>query len=185
MPKKVEKRSDEGSDVGPSGGTKNVVDGFRFGTRRDKLHFRQNLEGSAGGIKFHRKGDQVKEHDGAPACDHDGEVSLGLETAETGKKAEQREPSNDLTGEGGRPDGGHAPLQWGVGDFMLDGVTTFVGGNTESSGGVTMVILSGENEATVHGVVVITEKAILLHNLHVANSGRVEDTSGGLSSRKT
>ena len=68
---------------------------------------------------------------------------------------------------------------------MLDRMAALVSSDAQSGGGVTMKVLSRENEPAMHGVVVIAEKTILLHDLHIANSSRVEDTSGGLSSGET
>ena len=68
---------------------------------------------------------------------------------------------------------------------MLDRMATLVSSDAQSGGGVTVKVLSRENEPAMHWVVVIAEETILLHDLHIANSSRVEDTSGGLSSGKT
>ena len=143
MPQEVEQRGDEGSDIGPSSSAKDVIDGFRFGSRRDELHFGKNLEGSARCIEFNGEGDQVEEHDGAPSSDHDGEVGLGVETTKAGEEAKQGKPSNDLTCKGGCTYRGHPPLEGGIGDFVLDGMPALVGRDPEGSGRVSVEILGG------------------------------------------
>lgn len=143
MPEKIEERGDEGSDIGPSGSAKNVINRFGFGSRRDELHFGKNLEGSARRVEFNGEGDQVEEHNGAPSSDHDGEIGLGVEAAESGEEAKQRKPSNDLTCESSCTYRGHPPLEGGIGDFVLDGMTTLVCCNPEGGGRVSVEILGG------------------------------------------
>ena len=140
------------------------------------------MEGAAGGVELDGKGDEIEEHDGAPTDGHDDEVGVGAETSEAGEEAEEREPGDDLAGEGGGADGGHAPLEGGVGDFVLDSVTAFVGGDAEGGGGLALEVLGRENEATMHGVVVISEKSVLFDDFDIANSSGVEDAGGGLGS---
>jgi len=143
MPQEVEQRGDEGSDIGPSGSAKNVINRFGFGSWGDELHFGQNLERSARCIEFNGEGNQVEEHDGAPSSDHDGEVGLGVEAAEAGEEAKQGKPSNDLTCKGSCTYRGHSPLERGVGDFVLDGMPTLVCCNAEGRGRVSVEILGG------------------------------------------
>jgi hypothetical protein len=87
-----------------------------------------------------------------------------------------------LAGEGGGTDGGHAPLEGGVGDFVLDSVAALVGSDAEGSGGLALKVLGRKNEATMHGVVVISEKSVLFDDFDIANSSGVEDAGGGLGS---
>lgn len=143
MPEKVEERGDEGSDIGPGGSAKNVINRFGFGSWGDELHFGKNLEGSARCIEFNGEGNQVEEHDGAPSSDHDGEVGLGVETTKAGEEAKQGKPSNDLTRKGGCTYRGHPPLEGGIGDFVLDGMPALVGRDPEGSGRVSVEILGG------------------------------------------
>ncbi len=185
MPEKIKEGGDEGGDIGPSGRAEYAIDRFRFGAGLNKFHFGEDLQSATGGVELDWQSNQIEEHDRAPTSDHDGEVGLGLEAAEPREKSKERKPGDDLAGKGGGTDRGHSPLEWGVGDFVLDGVATLVRGDAQSGGGVAVKVLSRENEPAVHGVVVIAEKTILLHDLHIANSSRVEDTSGGLSSGKT
>ena len=143
MPQEVEQRGDEGSDIGPSGSAKNVINRFGFGSWGDELHFGQNLERSARCIEFNGEGNQVEEHDGAPSSDHDGEVGLGVEATEAGEEAKQGKPSNDLTCEGSCTYRGHPPLEGGIGDFVLDGMPALVCCNAEGRGRVSVEILGG------------------------------------------
>ncbi len=62
-----------------------------------------------------------------------------------------------MGGDVGDADGGHAPLEGGVELFVLDGVTALVGGDAERGDGVAVVVLFGEDEAAVGGVVVVGE----------------------------
>ena len=50
MPEEIEKRGDEGGDVGPGGGAEDGVDGLGFRAGGDETHFGENLEGAAGGL---------------------------------------------------------------------------------------------------------------------------------------
>ncbi len=179
MPEKIKEGGDEGGDIGPSGRAEYAIDRFRFGAWLNEFHFGEDLQGAARGIELNRQGDEIKEHDGAPTSDHDHEVGLGLETPEAGEKSKEREPGDDLAGESGGTDRGHAPLEWGVGDFVLDGVATLVRGDAQSGGGVTVIVLGRKNKAAMHGIVVIPEETILLHDLDVTDSGGVEDARGG------
>jgi hypothetical protein len=65
---------------------------------------------------------------------------------------------------------------------VLDSVTAFVGGDSEGSGGLALEVLGRENEATMHRVVVISEKSVLFDDFDIANSSGIEDTGGGLGS---
>ena len=114
---------------------------MEFGAWSDKFHFGQNLEGSAGGVELDGKGNEIEEHDGTPTDGHDDEIGVGAETSEAREEAEEWEPGDDLAREGGGADGGHAPLEGGVGDFVLDSVTAFVGGDAEGSGGLALEVL--------------------------------------------
>lgn len=141
MPEKVKEGGNKGGDVGPSGGTKDAIDGLRFEAGLNELHFWEDLQGTAGGIKFNGEGDQIKKHDRTPTRHHDGEVGLGLEPAKTGEKTKEGEPGDNLAGKSGGTDGGHTPLQGTVGNFVLNGVAAFVGGDAEGSGRVALKVL--------------------------------------------
>ena len=142
------------------------------------------MEGTAGGVELDGESDEIEEHDGAPTDGHDDEVGVGAETSEAGEEAEEWEPGDDLAGEGGGADGGHAPLERGVGDFVLDSVTAFVSGDAEGSGRLALEVLGRENESTMHGVVVISEKSVLFDDFDITNSSGIEDAGGGLGSSK-
>ena len=137
------------------------------------------MEGTAGGVELDREGNEIKQHDGTPTDGHDDEVGMRVETTEPRKETKEREPGDDLAGEGGGTDGGHAPLERGVSDFVLDGMTAFVSGDPEGGGGLASEVLGGEDEAAVHGVVVITEESVLFDDFDIANPSGIEDASGG------
>jgi hypothetical protein len=40
MPEKIEKGGNEGSHIGPRGGSKDIIDGFRFSAWGNKFHLR-------------------------------------------------------------------------------------------------------------------------------------------------
>lgn len=120
----------------------------------------------------------MEEHDDAHAEGHDGDGEFGGD--EAAGHAEERDPHGGLGGDVGDADGGHAPLEGGVELFVLDGVTALVGGDAEGGDGVAVVVLFGEDEAAVGGVVVIGEVPGGGVDGDVADVIEVEDALGDL-----
>jgi hypothetical protein len=58
-------------------------------------------------------------------------------------------------------------------------MTAFVSGDPEGGSGLASEVLGGEDEAAVHGVVVITEESVLFDDFDIANPSGIEDAGGG------
>ncbi len=109
---------------------------------------------------------------------HDGEA--GVAGKDAGEDAEERQPHDDLAGKLRGADRGHAQVQRRVSLLMLQGVAALMRGDADRGERIALVILRGEHEPLVRGVVVIAEHAFLRDDFHVADARALQDGGGDL-----
>ena len=157
MPDEVGERSDEGGDIGPSGGVENAVHTVLLAHSPEDARVAEGGLGTGGGIKLHRQGHQIEEHNNTPACRHEDDARVCVD--KPGEHTDEGKPHDELAGDLSRPDGCHAEMKWRVGLSVLDSVTRLVGGHSQSGNGCAAVVTLAQDKPSVRGVVVVGEFA--------------------------
>ncbi len=172
---KIAEGCDKGRHVSKCGGIEHAIDPCRFAAGLDHTHLLENDLGTFGGVELDRQSDQLEYGKHGVANDAERNQATDLENEATDDDQRQ-----DLGGELRDRDNGHAPFERGVRAGMLDGVTRFMGRDTQCGHTRRMVNIGRKTEAFLHRIVMVAEHVVDFPDFDIVDFSGIEDLAGSL-----